>query len=81
MDTILSWTSLTVNAQNPAAISPVSKQSSKVLAKLENEHVRISFISCKRSNKKSAVPVFEVKTASGWLQTPIDATMNENKLR
>jgi hypothetical protein len=62
------------NAQNPATVSPVSKQSSKVMAKLENENVRISFVSCRRNNKKSVAPVFEVKTASGWLQTPVDAS-------
>ena len=62
------------NAQNPVSVSPVSQQSSKVLAKMENEYVKISFVSCKRNNKKSIAPVFELKTASGWLQTPVDAS-------
>ena len=59
-------------AQNPVSISQISKQSSKILARVENEHLRISFVSCIRNKKSSIAPVFEVKTSSGWYKTLID---------
>lgn len=64
----------TACAQSPISITPVSKQSSKIVAKLENEMVRISFVSCKRNKKKSLTPVFEIKTNSGWYKAPLDAS-------
>lgn len=50
----------------------IKKESSKVIVKLENESVRISFISYKRNNHESVTPVFEVKTSSGWYKVPLE---------
>jgi hypothetical protein len=69
---LISLSPIAGKAHNPINISPVSKQSSKVIAKLENEMVRISFFSCKRNNQKSVTPVFEVKTSHGWYKAPAD---------
>ena len=63
-----------VGAQNSICISRVKKQSSKFVATLENEMVRISFVPCKRNKKKSLTPVFELRTASGWYKAPVDAS-------
>ena len=52
----------------------MDRESSKVIAKLENDLVRISFVACVRDNKKSIAPVFEVKTTSGWYKTPVNAS-------
>lgn len=62
------------SAQHSLSITPVSKLSSKVAGKLENELVRISFVACKRNEKKSLTPVVEIKTTSGWYKTPVDAS-------
>ncbi len=61
-------------AQKPVSVSPIIKQSSKEQAKLENEWVRITFVSSERDNKKSVAPVFEIKTASGWYKAPYNAS-------
>jgi hypothetical protein len=61
-------------AQGLVPFSSVTKQSDKVSARLENESVRISFVKCKRNNKKSVTPLIEVKTNSGWYHVASDAS-------
>lgn len=62
------------NANNQLTISPVTKIATKKLASLENENIRISFVTCKRQRLNSISPIFEVKTAKGWYKAPIDAS-------
>jgi hypothetical protein len=64
----------TGKANNPLTISPVTKKTTKEVARLENENIKISFVTCKRQGKKSLSPVIEVKTATGWYKAPMDAS-------
>lgn len=56
-------------SQNTLSIAPESNTELKKVAKLENEFVKISFVSSQRKGKKSIAPVFEIKTASGSCQS------------
>ena len=66
--------SVTGYSQNTLSIAPESNTELKKVAKLENEFVKISFVSSQRKDKKSIAPVFEIKTASGWYNVPLDAS-------
>lgn len=66
--------SVTGYSQNTLSIAPESNTELKKVAKLENEFVKISFVSSQRKDKKSIAPVFEIKTASGWYKVPLNAS-------
>lgn len=45
----------------------------KKLAAIENESIRLSFVSATRDGKSSARPLIQVRTAAGWMDAPVDA--------
>lgn len=45
-----------------------------MLAKLENEHVQVSFVEAKRGGKASARPVVRVRQGDDWIEAPLDAS-------
>ncbi len=61
-------------AREQLSVSPVSKQSDKLLAELRNERMKISFVACERQGKSSVTPVFQVRTKDGWHRVAADAS-------
>lgn len=66
---------LSLNAWSAVPISPLEDQpGGKKLATIENENIRLSFVPATRGGKASARPMIEVKTPTGWLDAPVDAS-------
>lgn len=54
-------------------ISPVKEKiAATLLAKVENEFIRVSFASAIRAGKRSARPQIEINTPKGWIKAPIN---------
>ena len=58
----------TVVKRNPV----LSTKLQNVLGCLENEYVKVSFVSSIRDGKMSAHPEIKVNTTKGWISTPLD---------
>ena len=63
-----------VNSAVP--ISPVNEAAGgTLLATLENEYLRVSFVAATRGGRPSARPLVEIKTATGWVTAPLDPSV------
>ena len=52
-------------------VSVIKKMATqKVLGKIENKYVRVSFVAAKRGGNKSAFPIVEVNSKNGWTALP-----------
>ncbi|MBM3851950.1 MAG: hypothetical protein FJ399_02205, partial [Verrucomicrobia bacterium] len=64
---------LALNGHAAVTLSPVAdRPAAKVLAGIENEHLKISFVAATRGGQASARPVVQVRTATGWVVAPLD---------
>ena len=59
-------------SDKPEVNSKPDRKLGKVLARLENDNVKISFVKSKNEGKKSISPVYEIKTASGRYRVPLN---------
>jgi hypothetical protein len=65
---------LSLNAWSAVRVSPlVDQPGGKVLGSIENESIRLSFVPASRGGQASARPLVQVRTASGWVDAPVDA--------
>ncbi|HIL69777.1 MAG TPA: hypothetical protein EYG38_08005, partial [Verrucomicrobia bacterium] len=64
---------VTLNCHAAVSISEVEESNeADVLARLENEHLKVSFIGAKRDGRISVRPVIDVRKDGQWLHTPLD---------
>lgn len=77
-DGIFPATIAQLNTDNNSPVVTISstKTSSKrkVLAQLQSNYLRVSFIKAQRSGKPSAIPVVEVMTEKGWITSPSNSS-------
>ncbi len=62
------------------AILIPDENSTKEVAHLENDNVKISFIKTKNEGKKSILPVYQIKTVSGWYEVPLKASSESYRI-
>lgn len=66
---------LALNSHAAVTISPVvDRPGAETLGKLENEHLKISFVAATRGGKASTRPLIQVRTPSGRVDVPVDAS-------
>ncbi len=64
---------VTVNCHAAVSISQVEESNpANILAHMENEHLKISFIGAKRDGKITARPVMDVRKEDQWVHAPLD---------
>jgi len=61
----------TAKSEPVVRVSAVKKEAKpKVVGKLENKYIRVSFVTAKRGGNKSAYPIVELKSKNGWTALP-----------
>ena len=66
---------LTMVSYSQITISPITiNAGAEVLAKLENEHLKVSFVKATRGGQVSVRPEIQTRTASGWAMAAVDAS-------
>lgn len=60
---------------SPVQISPLTDSANRqVLARIENENLKVEFVAATRMGMTTARPVVSLKTATGWKAVPLDAS-------